>query len=222
MHRKIIIFGIIILVASFIIKSVVGGLRNIEVDDFHPSATIFLIDASASNQNSLWKQKKFITQMCSVLDPEDQIKILKVSEDAYIIYEGGPHNGTTINKAMDAFTQLNNDDFGTAYGSAIKKAMGHALNMQKEGYDPAIVVMGDLENEGAPEGQINWETLPKNVERVKKYSPNLSMTFLFAHPSKLDFVKETLTPVLGESKLIVAPEENADKTIRKFMKAIGR
>ena len=160
--------------------------------------------------------------MCSLLDPEDQIKILKVSQDAYIIYEGSPHNGSTINKSMDAFTQYDKDSFGTAYGVALKKAFGHALHMKQEGYTPAIVVMGDLEDEGPLEGQINWELLPKNVENVKKYIPDVSMTFLFAHPSKLDYVKETLVPVLGEQKIIIANEKNAEKMLRNFSAAIGR
>ena len=94
--------------------------------------------------------------------------------------------------------------------------------MKKEGYVPAIVVIGDLENEGAIEKQINWNTLPSNVQNVKKYAPDISMMFLDAHPAKLDLVKEKLTSVLGENHLIVAPKENIDKSIRKFLHAIGR
>ena len=48
------------------------------------------------------------------------------------------------------------------------------------------------------------------------------MMFLDAHPAKLDQVKETLTPVLGEDKLIVSPEQNIDKSIRRFLHALGR
>ena len=51
---------------------------------------------------------------------------------------------------------------------------------------------------------------------------NLSMMFLFAHPQKLDMVKEKLGPVLGEKKLVLAPEQNVDKALRKFITAIGR
>ena len=98
----------------------------------------------------------------------------------------------------------------------------HALNMKKEGYQPAVVVIGDLENEGSVEKQINWDTLPKNVEEVQKYAPELAMMFLYAHPSKLDLVKEKLSPVLGETKLIISPEHNVDKSIRKFLNALGR
>lgn len=222
LNKKLITIGLIILVLSVALKFIWSALRHIKVDDFHRSAVIFLIDSSASNQKELTNQKKTIKQICNLLDPEDQIKILRVSEDAYLIYEGSPLNGSTIQKSMDAFTKYDEKDYGTAYGDGLKKAFSHALNMKKSGYVPAIVVIGDLENEGAIEKQLNWDTLPKNVEEVKKYAPEISMMFLYAHPSKLDLVKEKLSPVLGEDKLIVAPEQNVDKSIRKFLNALGR
>ena len=123
---------------------------------------------------------------------------------------------------MDAFTQYDKKDFGTAYGLGLKKAFSHCLEMKKNGYLPAVVVLGDLENEGAIEKQINWETLPQNVKNVQKYAPDLAMMFLYAHPEKLDLVKEKLNPVLGEKKLIVSPEQNTDKAIQRFVHALDR
>lgn len=222
MNRKIIIIGIIILALAIITKLLYIGLKSIKIDDFKPAAVMFVVDSSASNQEELSEQKKYLKQLCSLLDPEDKIKILKVSETSYLIYEGTPHNNSGIQKAMEAFTQYNPDEYGTAYGEALKKAFSHCLTMKKEGYTPAVVVIGDLENEGSIEKQINWETLPENVSAVKKYTPDLAMMFVFAHPEKLDLVKETLTPVLGEKKLIISPEQNADRASREFLKAIGR
>ena len=68
---------------------------------------------SASNQAKLPAQKKFLKQICAQLDPEDQIKIIKVSQDAYIIYEGTPQNTSGITKSMEAFTQYAPNDTGT-------------------------------------------------------------------------------------------------------------
>ena len=64
--------------------------------------------------------------------------------------------------------------------------------------------------------------LPENVSKVKEHAPELAMMFLYAHPEKLDMVKEKLTPVLGEKKLILAPEQNSEKAIRQFINALGR
>ena len=211
MNRRLITLGIIILALSIITKLLYAGLKNLEIDDFKPAAVMFVVDSSASNQEELTEQKKYLRQ-----------KILKVSEDSYLIYEGTPHNNSGIQKAMEAFTQYGPDDYGTAYGEAIKKAFSHCLTMKKEGYTPAVVVIGDLENEGSVEKQINWETLPQNVSAVKKYVPDIAMMFVYAHPEKLDMVKEKLTPVLGEKKLIVSPAQNADRASREFLKAIGR
>ena len=222
LNKKFVTLGLIILVLSVAVRFIWAGLKHIKVDDFHPAAVIFMIDSSASNQKRLPEQKKILKQICNLLDPEDQIKILRVSEDAYLIYEGSPMNGSTITKSMDAFTKYDEKDYGTAYGEGLKKAFSHALTMKKEGYVPAVVVIGDLENEGAVEKQINWNTLPSNVSKVKENAPDISMMFLDAHPAKLDQVKETLTPVLGEEKLIVAPEHNIDKSIRRFLNALGR
>jgi len=222
MNKKLITLGIVLIVVAIVGKLLWSGIKNIKIDDFKPSAVIFLIDSSASNQNKLTEQKKFLKQVCSALDPEDQIKILKVSESSYLIYEGTPHDSSGINKAMESFTKYDENDKGTAYGLAMKKAFSHVLTMKKDGYVPAIVVLGDLENEGDTAKQINWDTLPKNVQEVTKYAHDLSMMFAFAHPEKLDMVKETLAPILGEKKLIVSTEENSDKAIRKFINAIGR
>lgn len=222
MNKKLITLGIIILALSIIGKLIWTGLKSIKVDDFKPAAVIFVVDSSASNQKGLDAQKKSLRQICNLLDPEDLIKILKVSEDSYLIYEGAPFNGSGIDKSMEAFTQYNKKDFGTAYGVGLKKAFSYALTMKKEGYLPAVVVFGDLENEGAIEKQINWNTLPDNVKNVQKYAPDLAMMFLYAHPEKLDLVKEKLNPVLGEKKLIVAPEQTTDKAIQRFVHALDR
>lgn len=216
---KIIIFvGILLLACALTIF----GLSKVKVDDFHKASVIFIVDSSASNQSKLPEQIKTLKQLCTLLDPEDHIKILRVSEDSYIIYEGSPQSTTEIRKATEAFTKYNEKEYGTAYGLSLSKAFNHSINMNKEGYQPAIVVIGDLENEGALEKQINWTTLPDEVAKVKEETGTLAMMFLYAAPDKLDKVKETLSPVLGESKLIVSNEATVQKDLRKFLNAIGR
>ena len=222
MNKRLVILGILIVFVAIIGKLIFVACKNIKVDDFHKAAIIFAVDSSASNQKNLPEQIKYMKSLCSILDPEDEIKILKVSESSYLIYEGSPSNSKGITKAVEAFTQYDSKDYGTAYGEAIKKAFDHALTMKKEGYVPAVVVIGDLENEGAAEKQINWDTLPENVRKVQEYIPEISMMFVYAHPEKLDMVKTKLVPVLGEKKLIVANETNVDKANRKFLEAIGR
>ncbi len=222
MNKRLIILGIIILAISVLVKLIWSGMSKIKVDNFKPAAVMFVVDSSASNQKDLPEQKKLLKQICNLLDPEDKIKIIRVSEDAYLIYEGAPFNGSNINKVMNAFTAYDEKDYGTAYGVGLDKALRYSVDMKKMGYMPAIVVIGDLENEGAVSKQINWNTLPSNVKKVQTSAPDLAMMFLYAHPSKLDTVKETLTPVLGENKLIVSPKQNCDKAIRQFVHALER
>lgn len=222
MNKRLIILGIIILAISVLVKLIWSGMSKIKVDDFKPAAVMFVVDSSASNQKDLPEQKKLLKQICNLLDPEDKIKIIRVSEDAYLIYEGAPFNGSNINKVMNAFTAYDEKDYGTAYGVGLDKALRYSVDMKKMGYMPAIVVIGDLENEGAISKQINWNTLPSKVKKVQTSAPDLAMMFLYAHPSKLDTVKETLSPVLGESKLIVSPKQNCDKAIRQFVHALER
>lgn len=216
---KIIFFGILVIV---ILGLGIFGLSRLKVDEFRKAAIIFVVDASASNQKNLAAEKMVIRQLCSMLDPEDHIKMLRVSEDSYIIYEGSPQSGSDIRKAMEKFTQLDSKEYGTAYGLALKKAFDHSVTMTKEGYIPAVVVIGDLENEGDINKQIDWETLPSEVSNVKNTSDEFSMMFLYASPQKLDKVKETLNPVLGEQKLIIGNEVTTAKSLRRFLNAIGR
>ena len=222
MNKRLITLGIIILAVCVVGKLLYVGLKNIKIDEFHPAAVIFLVDSSASNQAMLDEEVSYLKSVCAILDPEDAIKILKVSQDSYLIYEGSPSDTSTINKTLSEFTKYDSTEYGTAYGEALKKAFEHALNMKKEGYTPSVVVIGDLENEGDVTKQINWDTLPRNVENVKKHIPEISMMFVYAHPEKLDIVKTKLSPVLGEKKLVVANVQTAAKSQRKLLEAIGR
>lgn len=222
MNKRLIIVGLLILALSVVGKLLFTALKHIKVDDFHPASVIFVIDSSASNQSMLQEEIKYLRSLCTILDPEDAIKILRVSEKSYLIYEGAPTDGSAINDTLQEFTKYDAKDYGTAYGEALKKAFEHALTMKKEGYIPSIVVIGDLENEGEISKQIDWETLPQNVENIKQYIPEISMMFAYAHPEKLDLVKTKLTPVLGEKKLIVVNEQTASKSQRKLLEAIGR
>ena len=147
-NKKLIISGLLILALSIAGKLIYSFAKNIKIDDFHKSAVIFVVDSSASNQKNLPEEIKYLKSLCSILDPEDAVKILKVSEKSYLIYEGSPSDTTSMTKAVEAFTKYDKKDYGTAYGEALKKALDHCLTMKKEGYVPAIVVIGDLENEG--------------------------------------------------------------------------
>ncbi len=217
---KIILFVGAIIVALCL---TVFGLSKVKPDEFHKASVIFIVDSSASNAKELPEQTKVLKQLCSMLDPEDHIKILRVSEKSYIIYEGSPQSTSEIRKSLKEFTKIDSDEFGTAYGLAIEKAMTHSLNLYKNGYNPAIVVMGDLENEGKVENQIHWDTFPTDVQKMKDQTDGkFAMMFLFAAPDKLDYVKEKLGPVLGEDKLIIGNKAGAARQLSKFLGAIGR
>ena len=55
-----------------------------------------------------------------------------------------------------------------------------------------------------------------------QYVPDLTLTFLYAHPQKLDEVRQTLLPVMSDKQMIIASEENVDQAVRKFLEAVGR
>ena len=216
---KILIFCILLLLTFTL---AIFGISKIKVDDFHKAAVVFIVDASASNQSQLTEQLKTLKQLCAMLDPEDHIKILRVSEDSYLIYEGSPQSSSEIRKSMEEFTKFDSKEYGTAYGLSLTKSFKHAINMHKEGYIPSVVVIGDLENEGDTSKQVNWDLLPQEVQKVKNQTNEFTMMFLYANPDKLDFVKEKLTPVLGENNLVIGTSTTANKSIRKFLTAIGR
>jgi len=222
MNKKLITIGLIILGFSLIFRIVAALGKNLKIDEFHKASIVFILDSSASNQASLPAQIQYIKSLCAILDPEDSIKILKVSDSSYLIYEGTPGDNKGITKAISEFTKNESADNGTAYAQAIKKAVEHSLTMKKEGYLPSIVVVGDLSDEGDTKKLINWDVLPKNIEKTKQYAPDLAMMFVYAPPEKLDLVKTKLNPVLGEKKLIIANSVNTDKANSRFLKAIGR
>ena len=220
MDKRLMTVGFVILAIAILIKTAFVLLSNVKVDEFHKTAVIFVIDSSTSNQQKLPKQIQYIKSLCAILDPEDAIKIIKTDKTSYLIYEGSPGEGAAISNAIKKYTQDGSDK--TSYGEALKKAVDYSLTMKKNEYNTAIVVIGSLDDNGDASKRINWDVMPKNIEKTKEYLPELTMMFAFSDPEKLDFVKTKLNPVLGESKLIIANEVNINKANTKFIKAIGR
>ena len=222
MFKRTCTLGLLLVVALYVVKCLVIGFMNLDLKEFKPVATIYLLDISASNRNLLYLQEQTILKISKRLDSEDKALIYVVTEDAYSIYNGSPNKLNMMRSAMQKRGGFESDKYGTAYGLALKKAVGDALMYQKEGFKPAIMILGDLENEGDITKQINWNTLPKNIQNTLKYVPDLTLAFLYAHPQKLDDVRQTLLPVINEKHLIMASEENVDLAVRKFLEAVGR
>lgn len=217
--KRLYILSAIIVIAVLIICGIISLVGNIKVDDFRPAFIAFVIDSSENN-TKIEAQKKFIKHFCATLDPDDRIKILQVSKDSYLIYEGSPQSLNEITKSLNCHVKVRNTKNGVAYDEAIKKSVQHCLVMKKDGYIPAVVVIGALEN--GEKDAIDWKTLPSNIEKTLKYMPDFSMAFLWAEPKRLDTVKVKLTPILGENRLIISTELTVDKVSRKILKAIGR
>ncbi len=222
MFKRTLTLGLILFLTVYVSKLLIVMFKNMDLAEFKPVATIFLLDISASNRNLQQDQEKLILRISKRLDSEDHALIYIVSEDAYNIYNGNPHKLPQIKEAMNKRGAFDSKSYGTAYGLALKKAVGDALRYEEKGYRPAIVILGDLENEGDIKKQINWNTLPTNIKNTKKYIPDLTLAFLYAHPQKLDNIRQTLLPVIDEKHLIMASEENVDLAVRKFMEAVGR
>lgn len=222
MFKKALVLGILLPIIVLALKLTVVGMSKVKLSEFKPVCAIFLLDVSASNRELLWNQQQTILKMSKKLDSEDHTRIYVVTEDAYEVYDGAPNKIVAMRNAMNKRSEFDSNAYGTAYGTALKKAIGDALRYKADGYTPAIIVLGDLENEGAINKQINWAILPKNLKKTLEYMPDLSLTFLYAHPQKLDEVRQRLVPVMGEKQLIIASEENVDIALRKFASAVGR
>ena len=221
MNKNLIKTGIIILFVVIVCKLLFVLSRNIKLDEFHKSAVIFLLETTQENKNMLEDEIQYIKTLCANLDPEDDIKILKVADTSYLIFEGSPSDTKGINNSINTYSKSNLSTEAD-YASAVKKAVEHCLTMKKDGYRPSIVVVGNLSQGLSNSKRINWNTLPNNIKNTQKYIPELVMMFVFAPPEKLDIVKTKLNPVLGEKKLIIANSANIDKANTRFIKAIGR
>lgn len=219
MIRRCYILTILVIIISLLMCGIFSLFKNIKVDDFKPAFFAILVDASDKNIK-LELQNKFIRQFCSILDPDDRIKILQVSGNSYLIYEGSPQSLNEISKSLNKYTKEQKNRSGSTYNVAIKKAVQHCLTMKKNGYVPSVIVVGNLEYNG--KDAVDWDTLPANIQKTLKYMPDFSMAFLWAEPKYLDKVKVKLTPVLGENQLVISTEYTVDKVSRKILKSIGR
>ncbi len=222
MFRRALTLGIILVLAVYLIKLVVVAISKTDLAEFKPVGVIFLLDISASSRGAIIEEQNTILKISKRLDSDDKAIIYVVSEDAYNVYNGNPHRLVDMKKSMNKYGEFDSKAWGTAYGVALKKAVNDALRFEEDGFKPAIVILGDLENEGDITKQINWNTLPKNIQNTLKYVPDLSLTLLYAHPQKLDDIRQRLLSVLDEKKFIMASQENVDQAVRKFMEIIGR
>ena len=222
MNKRIITVGLLILAVSVLIKLCMVGLKNIKVDEFKPNAVVFLVDSSASNQALFAEQVKYIQQLCKLLDPEDYVEIYKISNDTYHLYTGSPANTAEMTKAIDKFAKVNVEEYGTNYEKGIKKTLSNCINLkQNESYhNCSVVVLGDLEDEAG--FKLDYNELAKLVTETKSHVPEFAMMYAYAHPQKLEQVKESLTPVLGNKKLVLVNEVTVSKSPTQFLYAIGR
>ncbi len=224
MFRRALILGLILPLVVYGIKIILWGVSNIKLANFKPVSAIFLLDVSASNRALIDKQSMSILKIAKRLDSEDTALVYIVSENTYNVYDGNPHKLNAIREAINKRGAYDNKAYGTAYGLALKKAVGDALRYQARGYTPFIVVLGDLENEGDITKQINWNTLPANIKKTLQYIPDLKLAFLYAHPEKLDDVRQLLLPAFDDksSNLVVASEENVEQATKKLLEILGR
>lgn len=219
MIKRCYILTVLVIIVSLSFWGIFSLFKNVRVDDFKPAFFAILLDASDNNKN-LDSQIKFIRQFCSILDPDDKVKILQVSGNSFLIYEGSPQSSNEIIKSLNIYTKETKNRSGSTYNLAIKKAVQHCLTMKKNGYIPSIIVIGSLEYDG--KDSIDWAALPLNIQKTVKYMPDFSMAFLWAEPKYLDKVKVELSPVLGENQLVISTKFTVDKVSRKILKSIGR
>lgn len=222
MNKRIITIGLLILASAIVIKLVIVGFKHIKVDEFKPNAVVFLVDSSASNQDLFAEQVKYIKQLCKILDPEDYVEIYKISNDTYHVYTGSPANTAEMGKAIDKFAKVDAKEYGTNYSKGIKKTLANCIKLKtNEKYENcSVVVLGDLEDEAG--FKIDYDNLSKAVQEAKTHIPDMAIMFAYAHPQKLELVKDSLGDVLGNQKLVLVNEVTVNKSPTQFLNAIGR
>lgn len=222
MNKKIITLGFLILISTIILKLFIVALKHIEIDDFKPNAVVFLVDSSASNQDLFPEQVRYIKQLCKMLDPEDYVEIYKISNNTFHVYTGSPANTVDMAKAIDKFAKIDASEYGTNYSKGIKKVLSNCIKLKSaENYDNcSVVVLGDLEDEAG--FKLDYDEMFKLVSETKNHVPQMALMFAYAHPQKLELVKDSLGTVLGNQKLVLVNEITAAKSTAQFLKAIGR
>lgn len=222
MFRKTCILGVILILFLYLAKCLFVFLSGVQLAEFHPAGVIFVMDISDSNELLREREEKTILKICKSLDYEDKSKIYVLNDNAFIIYNEAPNKRGSIKKAFSRHGNFDRNSKGAAYGVALKKAVDDALILKKQGYRPSIVILGDLEDKGSLDKQINWDKLTQNMEKTMQYIPDLSIVLLYAHPRKLEDSREKLKNVIPDEQLFFASEESVDLTVERFVKSIGR
>ena len=133
MFRRTLMLSILLVVAVLVGKFVVYGISNIKTTEFKPVVSIFLLDISATNRQLLPKQQQTVLRMAKKMDSEDQALIYVVTQDAFNIYNGKPNKIVAMRDSMQKRSAFDDKAYGTAYGLALKKAIGDALIYKEKG-----------------------------------------------------------------------------------------
>ena len=168
------------------------------------------------------EEKTVVTENAAVTEPEkapEEKKTVKKAAAAKKTAKKAPAEKKAVKKVPAEKKTVKK---AAEEKKTVKKAAEEKKTVKKAAGEKKTAKKAAEKTAAAPEVKAETPEVKVEAPEVKAEAPEFSMMFLYAHPSKLDMVKETLSPVLGEEKLLISPKQNCDKVIRLYLHALDR
>jgi hypothetical protein len=178
-----------------------------------PVSLVMFLDSSASFERHRGPALQLISDVASNLDPHiDHISAFRVASGVHWLYSSEKTSDKKLKDALNGYLNVNRDDNGTAYGTALEGSIKEAKRVAAGTSRTAVLLIGDGADERSLNGRnVDWEKLPRQFQSFPK---NARLYFLFVSPTAGHRFRETLLPVLGDRLALYTPEASTDGTAK--------
>jgi predicted nucleic acid-binding Zn ribbon protein len=133
------------------------------VDSYKPIAVIMAIEHSSNSH----QYENIARAVDNMLDPEDIVKMLEVSVQPSLLYEGHGQQTSNIRKSIQNLTIANyeQNDYVEAYKNTISKLKNVVTEINSE-YLPYVIIIGKFGNENSRLKRVEWSMLSDNFNKT--------------------------------------------------------
>ena len=148
----------------------------------------------------------------------DWVLAFRLSSEVNWLRDAEKAGSKRLIEALDQNTQVDKEERGTAYGTALTRAVREARTLSPKVARTAVVLLGDGEDERSTRGgNIDWATLPA---QYADFPAEAHLFLLYVTPKAGDRLREALKPILKDRLHLFVPADSgaaATSTIRNYL-----
>ena len=202
------------LVASLALMATLAGCKEPD-----PVGLIAFLDCSASFEPHHGDALQAVRALNDkLLGQIDWVLAFRLSSEVNWLRDAEKAGSKRLIEALEQNTQVDKEERGTAYGTALTRAVKEARALSPKVARIAVVILGDGADErSAQGGNIAWDQLPA---LYADFPDQAHLFMLYVTPKSGDRLRETLKPSLKDRLHLFVPADSgsaATSTIRNYL-----